>query len=162
VQQHPAAPNQNRRKDLQKWLKTRIPRASAIRWSGSSRKPPKLERIERERQAQALREQQAEGEARLLVRDMREMADSLRCGAPGWTEDGHQLQTLHAPENKDALTMVEGLAALPLEEQRDYVAEQLVARLAKDPAARLRLAEQVERVQRGPEQDYDHDYGMSL
>lgn len=50
-----------------------------------------LERIERERQAQALREQQAEGEARLLVRDMREMADSLRCGAPGWTEDGHQL-----------------------------------------------------------------------
>ncbi len=119
-----------------------------------------LERIERERQAQALREQQAEGEARLLVRDMREMADSLRCGAPGWTEDGHQLQALHAPENKDALTMVEGLAALPLEEQRDYVAEQLVARLAKDPAARLRLAEQVERVQRGPEQD--HDYGMSL
>ena len=119
-----------------------------------------LERIERERQAQALREQQAEGEARLLVRDMREMADSLRCGAPGWTEDGHQLQALYAPENKDALTMVEGLAALPLEEQRDYVAEQLVARLAKDPAARLRLAEQVERVQRGPEQD--HDYGMSL
>ena len=58
--------------------------------------------------------------------------------------------------------MVEGLAALPLEEQRDYVAEQLVARLAKDPAARLRLAEQVERVQRGPEQDHDHDYGMSL
>ncbi|MEA9433316.1 MobA/MobL family protein [Aeromonas caviae] len=121
-----------------------------------------LERIERERQAQALREQQAEGEARLLVRDMREMADSLRCGAPGWTEDGHQLQALYAPENKDALTMVEGLAALPLEEQRDYVAEQLVARLAKDPAARLRLAEQVERVQRGPEQDHDHDYGMSL
>ena len=119
-----------------------------------------LERIERERQAQALREQQAEGEARLLVRDMREMADSLRCGAPGWTEDGHQLQALHAPENKDALTMVEGLAALPLEEQRDYVAEQLVARLAKDQAARLRLAEQVERVQRDPEQD--HDYGMSL
>ena len=119
-----------------------------------------LERIKRERQAQALREQQAEGEARLLVRDMQEMADSLRCGAPGWTEDGHQLQALHAPENKDALTMVEGLAALPLEEQRDYVAEQLVARLAKDPAARLRLAEQVERVQRGTEQD--HDYGMSL
>ena len=119
-----------------------------------------LEHIERERQAQALREQQAEGEARLLVRDMREMADSLRCGVPGWTEDGHQLQALHAPENKDALTMVEGLAALPLEEQRDYVAEQLVARLAKDPAARLRLAEQVERVQRGPERD--HDYGMSL
>ncbi len=56
--------------------------------------------------------------------------------------------------------MVEGLAALPLEEQRDYVAEQLVARLAKDQAARLRLAEQVERVQRDPEQD--HDYGMSL
>ena len=119
-----------------------------------------LERIERERQAQALREQQAEGEARLLVRDMREMADSLRCGTPGWTEDGYQLQALHAPENKDALTMVEGLAALPLEEQRDYVAEQLVARLAKDPAARLRLAEQVERVQRGPERD--QDYGMSL
>ena len=69
-----------------------------------------LERIKRERQAQALREQQAEGEARLLVRDMQEMADSLRCGAPGWTEDGHQLQALHAPENKDALTMVEGLA----------------------------------------------------
>lgn len=119
-----------------------------------------LERIEHERQAQALREQQAEGEARLLVRDMREMAASLRCGAPGWTEDGYQLQALHAPENKDALTMVEGLAGLPLEEQRDYVAEQLVARLAKDPAARLRLTEQVERVQRGPEQD--HDYGMSL
>lgn len=119
-----------------------------------------LERIERERQAQALREQQAEGEARLLVRDMREMADSLRCGAPGWTEDGHQLQALHAPENKDALTMIEGLAALPLEEQRDYVAEQLVARFAKDSAARLRLAEQMERVQRGPEQD--HDYGMGL
>lgn len=54
-----------------------------------------LERIERERQAQALREQQAEGEARLLVRDMREMADSLRCGAPGWTEDGHQLTWLY-------------------------------------------------------------------
>ncbi len=119
-----------------------------------------LEHIERERQAQALREQQAEGEARLLVRDMREMADSLRCGTPGWTEDGHQLQALHALENKDALTMVEGLAALPLEEQRDYVAEQLVARIAKDPAARLRLAEQVERVLRGPEQDYD--YGMDL
>lgn len=119
-----------------------------------------LERIERERQAQALREQQAEGEARLLVRDMRGMADSLSSGAPGWSEDSHQLQALHAPENKDALTMVEGLAALPLEEQRDYVAEQLVARLAKDPAARLRLVEQVERVQRGPEQG--HDYGMSL
>lgn len=119
-----------------------------------------LERIERERQAQALREQQAEGEARLLVRDMREMADSLRCGAPGWTEDGQQLQALHAPENKDVLTMAEGLAAVPLEEQRDYVAEQLVARLAKDPAARLRLAEQMERVQRGPE--WDNDYGMSL
>ncbi|MNZ57833.1 hypothetical protein D3C78_758230 [compost metagenome] len=119
-----------------------------------------LERIERERQAQALREQQAVGEARLLVRDMREMADSLRCGAPGWTEDGYQLQALHTPENKDALAMVEGLAALPLEEQRDYVAEQLVVQLAKDPAARLRFAEQVERVQRGPERD--HDYGMSL
>lgn len=38
--------------------------------------------------------------------------------------------------------------------------EQQVARFAKDSAARLRLAEQVERVQRGPEQD--HDYGMSL
>lgn len=57
-----------------------------------------LERIERERQAQALREQQAEGEARLLVRDMREMADSLRCGAPGWTEDGHQLLALARAE----------------------------------------------------------------
>ncbi|MOA50946.1 hypothetical protein D3C78_1740290 [compost metagenome] len=59
--------------------------------------------------------------------------------------------------------MVDGLAALPLKEQRDYVAEQLVVRLTKDPAAWLRLAEQVEqveRVQRGPEQDYD--YGMDL
>lgn len=73
------------------------------------------------------------------------------CGAPGWTEDGQQLQAPYAPENKDTLTMVEGLSALPLEEQRDYVTEQLVARLAKDPAARLRFAEQVERVQRGPE-----------
>jgi hypothetical protein len=118
------------------------------------------ERIERERKAQALREQKAEGEARLLIRGMREMVSSLSCGAPGWTEDGHQLQALHAPENKDVLTMVEGLAALPSEEHRDYVAEQLMARLAKDPAARLRLAEQVERVQRGSEQD--HDYGMSL
>ncbi|WP_455233708.1 hypothetical protein [Geopseudomonas aromaticivorans] len=135
---------------------TRIAQAQAPaleRIRALEQRAAELERIERERQAQALREQQAEGEARLLVQDMREMA-------PGWTEDGHQLQALHAPENKDALTMVEGLAALPLEEQRDYVAEQLVARLAKDPAARLRLAEQVERVQRGPEQD--HDYGMSL
>lgn len=56
--------------------------------------------------------------------------------------------------------LVEGLAALPLEDQRDSMAEQLVIRLAKDPAARLRLAEQVERMQRGPEQD--HDYGMGL
>lgn len=119
-----------------------------------------LERIEHERQAQALGEQQAEGEARLLIRAMREMADQLSTGAPGWTGGSHQLQTLHAPENKAVLTLVEGLAALPLKEQRDCVAERLVANLAKDPAARLRLTEQVGRVQRGPEQD--RDYGMSL
>lgn len=141
-------------------------RSSGLRWWRGGDRPDARQALHeqtaqaRERQAQALREQQAEGEARLVVRDMREMADSLSCGAPGWTEDGHQLQALHAPENKDALTMVEGLAALPLEEQRDYVAEQLVARLAKDPAARLWLAEQVERVQRGPEWDYG--YGMDL
>ncbi|SER62235.1 MobA/MobL family protein [Azotobacter beijerinckii] len=118
-----------------------------------------LEHAEREKQAQAQQERQAEGEARLLVRELRGMAALLSCRGHGWTEGGKKLQALHDPAVKEVRTLVEGLAALPQETQRDYVAEKLVGRLAKDPANRLRLSEQMAQVKHGPEHDRDH--GMS-
>ncbi|TBV92318.1 MobA/MobL family protein [Azotobacter chroococcum] len=118
-----------------------------------------LEHAEREKQVQAQQERQAEGEARLLVRELRGMAALLSCRGHGWTEGGKKLQALHDPAVKEVRTLVEGLAALPQEAQRDYVAEKLVGRLAKDPANRLRLSEQMAQVKHGPEHDRDH--GMS-
>ncbi|WP_460425058.1 MobA/MobL family protein [Azotobacter armeniacus] len=118
-----------------------------------------LEHAEREKQAQAQQERQAEGEARLLVRELRGMAALLSCRGHGWTEGGKKLQALHDPAVQEVRTLVEGLAALPQEAQREYMAEKLVERLAKDPASRLRLSTQVAQVKHGPEHDRDH--GMS-
>ncbi|MFD1690506.1 hypothetical protein ACFSHR_00285 [Azotobacter chroococcum] len=72
-----------------------------------------LEHAEREKQVQAQQERQAEGEARLLVRELRGMAALLSCRGHGWTEGGKKLQALHDPAVKEVRTLVEGLAALP-------------------------------------------------
>lgn len=123
-----------------------------------------LEQQEQAQRVQEQRERQAEGAARLLVRELCGMAANLTTGAQGWKPSGRKLEALSDPAVKDVRKLVDGLAAVPPGEQRDTVAELLVNRLAKDPVARHRLVEQVDQVKHGPgeNRDQDHDHGMSF
>ncbi len=113
-------------------------------------------RVENEKRVQAQRAKQAEGSARLLMRELRGMAAKM--------DMGRTIKALSDPAAKDVRKLVEGLAAMPVGEQRDMLAELLVARFAKNGGGRLRLAEQVDLVKNGPrhDQDFDNDHGISF
>ncbi|GLX91812.1 hypothetical protein Pfra02_43800 [Pseudomonas fragi] len=119
---------------------------------------------EQAQRVKAQRELHAKGEAKSLMKDLRGMAAKLTTGASGWKAGGRHLKALVDPAVKDVRKLVEGLAAVPPGEQRDTLGDILVQRLAKDPAARLRLSEQVDQVKHGPGRscDLDNDHGISF
>ncbi|MBX9915379.1 MAG: hypothetical protein K2Y25_15895 [Pseudomonadaceae bacterium] len=70
------------------------------------------------------------------MRELRGMAAKM--------DMGRTIKALSDPAVKDVRKLVEGLASVPVGEQRDTLAELLVARFAKDGGGRLRLSEQID------------------